>query len=179
MDASVWVCCGVLGAFIAYYPLSIFLPKMYLKSMIILRRYILTPQVLRKLRLGSIRGRILSVNICRTGIVTPLYIILATAVVTLVIVILTLSAKSRNLLISRSGRILAFNLCILIISGRQSLFSDSFGIAFGFQAFFHRLLGWLAFLAGSIHAVIALVPYQTGGVILSPQSRIAGFTVCM
>lgn len=178
MDASVWACCGIVGAFIIYYPLSLFLSKGYPVSAAILRRYISTPQILRKLRLGSIRGRKLSVNIHGTGIITPLYIILATVVLILNIVVLALSAKSRNLLIWRSGRVIAFNLCILIVSGRQSLLSDSLGIPYEFQAFFHRWLGRVVFLVGIIHVVIALVPYQTGGAILSPRPRIAGFTVC-
>jgi hypothetical protein len=178
MDASIWACCGVLGAFIAYYPLSFLLSRTHPKSVAFLRRYIFNPQIPRKLRLGSIRGRKLSVNIRGTGVVTPLYLILATAVLILNVVFLALSLKSRNVLIWRSGRVFAFDLCIMIVSGRQSLFSESFGISYEFQAFFHRWLGRVVFLVGIIHAVIALVPYQTGGTILSPVPRIAGFTVC-
>jgi hypothetical protein len=178
MDASVWACCGVLGTLVAYYPLSLFFSRAYPKSVAILRRYISTPPIFRKLRLGSIRGRKLSANIRGTGIVTPLYLIFATAVLILNVVVLALSAKSRNLLIWRSGRVLAFNLCILIVSGRQSFFSDGLGIAYEFQAFFHRWLGRVVFLVGITHVVVALVPYQPGGVILSPRPRIAGFTVC-
>jgi hypothetical protein len=178
MDASVWACCGVLATFVAYYPLSLLFSRAYPKSVAVLRKYISTPPILRKLRLGSIRGRKLSVNIRGTGIVTPLYLIFATAVLILNVVFLALSAKSRNLLIWRSGRVLAFDLSILIVSGRQSFFSDSLGIAYEFQAFFHRWLGRVVFLVGIIHVVVALVPYQPGGVILSPRPRIAGFTVC-
>jgi predicted ferric reductase len=178
MDASIWACCGVLGAFIAYYPLSCMLSRAYPKFVAFLRRYIFNPPIPRTLRLGSIRGRKLSVNIRGTGVVTPLYLILATTVLILNVVVLALSLKSRNVLIWRSGRVLAVDLCIMIVSGRQSLFSESFGISYEFQAFFHRWLGRVVFLVGIIHAMIALVPYQTGGTILSPVPRIAGFTVC-
>src|SRR5690349_17779704 len=99
MDASIWVCCGVLGAFIAYYPLSFLLSRAYPKSVAFFRRYIFNPQIPRKLRLGSIRGRKLSLNIRETGVVTPLCILLAIAVLILNVVTLALSLKSRNLLI--------------------------------------------------------------------------------
>jgi hypothetical protein len=178
MDASIWVCCSLMGAFISYYLISLFFSKVSPNAVSILRRYIFQPQIRRKLRLGSIRGRKFSVNIRGTGIVTPLYVILATAVLILNIVVLAISAKNRNLLIWRSGRVLAFNLCILIVSGRQSLFSDSLGITYEFQAFFHRWLGRVVFLVGIVHVVIALVPYQKAEAVLSPRSRIAGFTVC-
>ena len=177
MDASVWACCGVLGAFIAYFPLSLFFSRAYPKSGALLRRYICNPPIIRRLRVGSISGRSLSVKIRGKGIVTPLYVILATAILIANVALLALSAKSRNLLIWRSGRVLVFSLCILIVTGRQSLFSDSLGITYEFQAFFHRWLGRVVFLVGIFHVVIALIPYQTGGAVLAPRPRIAGFTV--
>ncbi|KAH8587843.1 hypothetical protein B0O99DRAFT_457091, partial [Bisporella sp. PMI_857] len=107
---------------------------------------------------------------------TPLYLLVATAVLIFNAVVLGASATNHDLIIWCSGRVLAFNLCILIVSGRQNLFSDRLGVTYEFQAFFHRWLGMVVFLVGIVHGVIALVPYQPSGVILSPRSRIAGFT---
>ncbi|KAM3066520.1 hypothetical protein ACMFMG_012018 [Clarireedia jacksonii] len=64
------------------------------------------------------------------------------------------------------------------MTGRQSVFSDSLGIAYKFQTFFHRSLGRVVFFIGIVHGVISLLAYHTGGVILSTRSRITGFTVC-
>jgi Ferric reductase like transmembrane component len=177
MDASIWVCCSIIGAFISYYLIFLFFSNVSPKAVSILRKYMFQPQIRRQLRLGSFQGRRFSVNIRGTGVVTPLYVVLAIIVLILNIVVLAISAKNQNLLIWRSGRVLAFNLCILIVSGRQSLFSDSLGIAYKFQTFFHRWLGRVVFLVGIVHVVIAFVPYQNG-IVLSPRSRIAGFTVC-
>jgi hypothetical protein len=117
MDASIWACSGLMGAFIAYYLISIFFSSLFPKSVSLLRKHICIPQIRRRLQLGSVGGKKFSMNICGTSIVTPLYLILLTVLLILNIVILALSAKSRDLLIWRSGRVLAFNFSFLIISG--------------------------------------------------------------
>jgi hypothetical protein len=160
-----------------YYFISILFSNLYPKTASFFRRYIYTPQIRRKLRLGSIHGKEFSVNIRGRGVITPLYLLVATAVLIFNAVVLGASATNHDLIIWCSGRVLAFNLCILIVSGRQNLFSDRLGVTYEFQAFFHRWLGMVVFLVGIVHGVIALVPYQPSGVILSPRSRIAGFTV--
>ena len=178
MDASTWVCCGLVAAFITYRPISFIFCTFSPKVVSFLRRYIYGPQIPRKLRLGPIRGRKFSLNIRGPGVFTPFHVVLAIVVLSINVIVLAISAKNRSLLVWRSGRVLVFNLCILIVSGRQSLFSDSLGISYQFQAFFHRWLGRVVFLVGIAHVVIALVPSHGAGAILSPGSRIAGFTVC-
>lgn len=176
MDISTWTCAALMGAFVAF-PLATWLSSLYPSTTRFLRRWIIVPQIPRKIQLGSIGGRKISVNVLAEGILTPLHLCVMIALFVPYTVILMSSYKIKGLLIWRTGRILAFTFSFLVISGRQSLFTNSLRISHDFQSFIHRWLGRIVFLCTIIHVVVAIVLNQSGVALLPLRSRIAGFSV--
>lgn len=176
MDISTWICVALIGAFVAF-PLATWLSSLYPSTTRLLRKWIIVPQIPRKIHLGSIGGRKTSVNVLAEGILTPLHLCVMLALFVPYTVILLSSYKIQRLLIWRTGRILAFTFSFLVISGRQSLFTNSLRISLNFQSFIHRWLGRIVFLCTVIHVVVAFVPNRSSVALLPLRSRIAGFTV--
>lgn len=176
MDISTWACSALMGAFVAF-PLVTWLISLYPSTTRFLHKWIFVPQIPRKIQLGSIGGKKISINVLAEGIFTPLHLCVTIALFVPYTVVLTNSYKIWPLLIWRTGRIVAFTFSFLVISGRQSLFTNSLHISHDFQSFIHRWLGRIVFLCTIIHVVVALVSTEAAVALLPLRSRIAGFTV--
>jgi hypothetical protein len=178
MDPSVIASIALLGSFVAY-PILSSIAARWLPTPSSLastfRKWILNPQVPRNFKGKNLRGETKKFNVLGRNVITPLYVFAMMILLALNVAALTVNIKkSQEILIRRSGRVLAFNLSLLCASGRQTMLSDSFGIPLEFQGFFHRWLGRTVFLEAVVHFVASLI---RGGSILAPVSKVAAFIV--